>query len=136
MSFVLSLTGLLSSGKFTLPAFAKNFAVSFFISLLLGRFIPVHKITDALLKKRGLPPVGLRARALSALVSALVYTPLMTLVMVFLAYRQVVSHGASIPFLPMLLRSEMISLFVSYILSFLITPVYAGLFFKDHQKRS
>ena len=56
--------------------------------------------------------------------------------MVFLAYRQVVSHGASIPFLPMLLRSEMISLFVSYILSFLITPVYAGLFFKDHQKRS
>ncbi len=131
MSFALSLIGLLSSGNFTVPGFAKNFLISFALSFLLGSLIPMRKITDALLKKRELSPFSLPARALSALISALAYSPAMTLLMVFLAYRQAVSHGATIPFLPMLLRSELISLVASFLLSFLITPLYTKLIFKD-----
>ncbi|MCR4633945.1 MAG: hypothetical protein K5648_07470 [Erysipelotrichaceae bacterium] len=136
MSFVLSSIGLLSSGNFSLPAFARSFPISFALSFLLGSLIPMRKITDALLKKRDLSPNSLEARVLSALVSALVYSPVMTFVMVFLAYRQAVAHDTLIPFLPMLLRSELISLAASFVLSFLITPFYARLIFNDLQKHS
>lgn len=131
MSLVLSLVGNLSSGRFTFSNYLKSFAISFVISFVIGRFVPMAKISASLLRKFHLQPGTLKARLVSALVSALLYTPLMTFAMVFLAYRQATAHGAQIPFLPMLFRSECISILVSFILSFLVMPLYTKLIFKN-----
>ena len=130
MSLVLSLVGNLSSGRFTIPGCLKSFAVSFVISFLIGHFIPIAKISASLMRKLELKPGTLQARLVSAGVSALLYTPFMTFAMVFLAHRQLTAQGIHIPFLPMLFRSECISILVSYALSFLITPLYTKLIFK------
>ena len=58
------------------------------------------------------------------------YSPIMTFIMVFIAYKQAVSHGAKIPFGPMLLKSEVISFIASFILIFFITPVYQKIVFE------
>ena len=128
MSFSLSLIGLLCSGRFTLSGFLLNFLTSFVISFLLGMILPVRKIAR---KAAGaFPPGSLKGRAVEALVSDLLYTPLMTFVMVYISYRQAVSHGAKIPFGPMLLRSELISIFFAFFLIFFLSPVLMKIAFK------
>lgn len=131
MSFFLSLIGNLSSGRSSFPGFFKSFAISLVISLAIGLLVPMKKIADSLLQKFSLQPGSLKARVLQSLVSALCYTPFMTLAMVFLAHRQITARGIQVPFLPMLLRSECISMIASFLVSFIITPVYSKLFFKD-----
>ncbi|MBQ1477141.1 MAG: hypothetical protein IIZ33_03240, partial [Erysipelotrichaceae bacterium] len=121
MSFSLSLIGLLSAGRFTLSGFFTNFLISFLISFLLGMILPVRKI--AMKTSAPFPPGSLKARAVEALISDLLYTPLMTFVMVYISYRQAVSHGAQIPFGPMLLKSELISIFFAFFLIFFLSPV-------------
>ncbi len=136
MSFCMSLLGSLTSGRFTAAGFLTSFAVSFLISLLIGRIIPMNRITAGLIRKRGLDPRCLKARFLESLVTGLSYTPLMTFFMILLAHRQAVSHEAQIPFLPMLIRGELISIPASVLLSFLVLPVYKRLLFKDIQKEN
>ncbi len=128
MSFSLSLIGLLSAGRFTLSGFLVNFLTSFVISFLLGMILPVRKI--AMKAAGAFPPGSLKSRAVEALVSDLLYTPLMTFVMVYISYRQAVSHGAKIPFGPMLLKSELISIFFAFFLIFFLSPVLMKIAFK------
>jgi len=135
MSFVLSLIGNLSSGRFTVPVFIRSFLISLVIGLVLGFFVPIRKISDYLLEKTNTPPGTLKGRCIASVVSALVYTPLMTFVMVYMAYSQAVAHGAKLDFGKMLLRSECISILASFILSFVITPVYSRLIFGTDPKR-
>lgn len=130
ISFVNSLVGTLSSGRFTFGGFLLSFLISFLIGFGLGLLIPIKKIGDTLIRKNGLQPGTRKARLLEALVSDLVYSPIMTFVMVYLAYSQATSHGAKIPFGPMLLKSECISFVAAFILSFLLTPFYTKLIFK------
>ena len=54
----------------------------------------------------------------------------MTLIMVWMAWRQAVSHGARIPFGPMLVKSEFISLIGAFVISFLAAPVWVSLVMK------
>ena len=129
MSFILSMTGLLSSGQFTLRSFLMNFILSFAVSMILGIFIPMRKISDSLVGRFGLQRGTLKTRLFETLVSDLMYTPVMTFVMVFLAWSNATSHGAKIPFLPMILRSEIVSLIVAYFLIFLLTPVFMKIAF-------
>ncbi len=133
MSFVLSLIGNLSSGMFTFTGFLKSFCISFLISLIISFFIPMKKIGDTLCEKVNARPGTFRARIITAAVSAIGYTPFMTFVMVYLAHASATAHGAKIPFLPMLLRSECISILAAFVLSFLITPLYAKLIFGDRK---
>ena len=133
MSFVLSLIGNLSSGMFTVPGFLKSFCISFLISLIIGFIIPIKKISDVLCEKAGARPGTLKARIIAAAVSAIGYTPFMTFFMVCLAHSSAAAHGAKIPFWPMLLRSECISIAANFVLSFLITPVYSRLVFGDRK---
>lgn len=128
MSFSLTLIGLLSAGRFTLSGFLLNFLTSFVISFLLGMILPVRKI--AMKAARVFPPGSLKGRAVEALISDLLYTPLMTFVMVYISYRQAVSHGAKIPFGPMLLKSELISIFFAFFLIFFLSPVLMKIAFK------
>lgn len=131
MSFVLSLVGNLSSGHFTFPGFLLSFVISTVVALLIGMIVPVGKITRDALKNAKLAPDSTGGKLLSALISDLIYTPVMTLLMVFLAYRQAVSHGAQLNFLSMFLPSLLLSLVVGYFCIFFIEPVYMNLVMKD-----
>ncbi|MBR6273944.1 MAG: hypothetical protein IKR27_02900, partial [Lachnospiraceae bacterium] len=77
LSFFLSLTGLLSSGHFTVPGFIVSFIVSTIISILIGIFIPVRKLGE----KASAGKKGFAKTCVESLVSDLIYTPVMTLVM-------------------------------------------------------
>ena len=134
ISFVNSLIGTLSSGRFTLGGFLLSFLVSFLVSFGLGLLVPIKRISDALIRKMGLKLGTLKARLLEALVSDLVYSPLMTFVMVYLAYSQAVAHGARIAFGPMLLKSECISFVSAFILSFVLSPIYSRLAFRNIER--
>ncbi|MBQ1508118.1 MAG: hypothetical protein IIZ47_01730 [Erysipelotrichaceae bacterium] len=130
MSFLLSLIGMLSSGAFTIPGFLTSVLISFCISTLITTLVPMRKISMDLARKLGIPQNTLKGRLFDTLVSDLLLTPLMTFVMVYLAYRQAVSHGARIPFEPMLLRSEIISFLAAYALIFFLTPVFLKIAFR------
>ena len=133
MSFVLSFIGLLSSGRFTIIGFLKNFLISFAIGALLGTIVPMKKISDRLIDRLDLERGSVKARIIESLVSALVFSPLMTFIMVYMAYSQAVAHGARLSFWPMLLRSEIISAICAFVLSFIISPVYARLIFGNRE---
>lgn len=133
MSLILSSIGLLSAGQLNLRSLLINFVISFAISFLIGLIVPMRKISDALIRKMKLEPGSLKARLSEALISDLCYSPLMTFIMVFIAYRQAVSHGARIPFLPMLLKSECISLIAAFVVIYLLSPVLKKIAFKGVQ---
>ena len=132
MSLTLSMIGMISANAFTLPRFLLSFAVSFAISFMITSLVPIPKITAAPAEKLGLAPGSLARRALEALLSDLMLTPLMTFVMVYMAYTRAVSHGARIPFGPMILRSEIISIIAAFILIFFLSPVFLKIAFGDN----
>lgn len=132
LSFSLSLTGTLLSGHFTVKAFLLGFALSTFISFLIGIVVPIKKIGDGLAHKFGLDERSMPARLISALASDIIYTPILTLSMVVLAHRQAAAHGNDIPFVPMLLRALAVSLIVAYIIILIVTPVFIRLVLKKY----
>ncbi|MBE6854869.1 MAG: hypothetical protein E7501_04350 [Ruminococcus sp.] len=84
MSFSLSLTGNLMSGRFAVPTFLLSFLCSFVLSLLIGLCVPMKPLCDKICRKFHAPPQTIQSRVLSAVVSSLIYTPLLTTVMVFM----------------------------------------------------
>lgn len=127
MSCVLTITGLLSAGQLTFEKFIVSFLIGFAISAVIGLIIPIKKISDGFVGKLKLSPGTIKARLAEALVSDVLLSPLMTFIMVFIAYQQATAHGARMPFGPMLLKAEIISFVVAFILSFIITPVITKL---------
>ena len=133
MSFFLSLTGNLvgmaSSGRFSVIDFLIGFAVSTLISIVLGLIVPVRKVTQAATKNMA---PGFAKSLVSAFLTDLIYTPLMTLIMVFLAWRGATAHnpGAAIPFLPMFLTSLAVCMAAGLILAFVFTPLYLKMILK------
>ena len=134
ISFVNSLIGTLSSGRFTFGLFLNSFLISFVISQILGLIVPIKKISDFLIQKMNCQPGTWKARIIDALVTDLVYSPLMTFIMVYMAYSQATAHGAKIPFGPMLLRSECISFVVAFFLGLFLSPVYLKLLMNGNKK--
>ena len=124
LSLLLTLTGTLSSGSFALLSFLSGFLVSFAVSTLLTRILPVQKIASSLSKRLKLRKGTVPCRLLETLVSDLLMSPVMTLIMVWLAWRQATAHGARIPFGPMLLKSEILSFLVAFAAIFLLTPLF------------
>ena len=132
LSFFLSLAGNLSSGHFTIIGFILSLIISFLIGLALGVIVPVKPLSDKITGKLGMQSGKLSTMAVEALISDLVYTPVITLGMVFLAYRMAVSHGASQEFLPMFLGSLVRSLILGYVLIFIFTPLFLKFLFKKN----
>ena len=130
VSLVLTIIGLLSAGQFTPGRFFSSFLISFVISQIVTRIIPVRKITEAAVKKCSFPQGSLKQMLLETLISNIFYSPIMTFIMVFIAYRQASAHGAKIPFGPMMLRSQVISFIASFVLIYFITPVYQKIIFE------
>ena len=133
MSCVLTLVGLLSAGKFSVQGFLSGFAVSFIVSMIIGLIIPMKKVSDAVTGRFNRLPGTLKARLLEALVSDVLYSPLMTFIMVYIAWRQATAHGARIPLVPMLLKSEIISFIAAFILSFVLTPVFMNMLMRKNR---
>jgi hypothetical protein len=127
MSFCMSLIGNLSSGHFTIPGFLVSFVLSFLISLAIGLLIPMGRVSGAVCKKAGLKRGSLGARLMESFVSNLIYTPLMTLVMVFFAYNMAMraSGGmAALNFGQMFLHSLIICFVAGYIVIFIVQPIF------------
>lgn len=130
VGLVLTLVGLLSAGQFTFPRFIMSFLISFVISQIISRIIPIRKITDDVCNKFQLPLGSIKQRLMETFISDLFFSPIMTFIMVYLAYRQATAPGINIPFGPMLLKSEVISFIAAYILIFFLMPVFKKLVFK------
>ncbi|MBO7703586.1 MAG: hypothetical protein J6S26_03990 [Solobacterium sp.] len=124
ISFVNSLLGNLLSGHFTIPGFLVSLAVSLAVSFLIGMIVPMGKVNQALDQKYGLKPGEMKQRIAHTLVSDCIYTPIMTLVMTTLAWRNAVKQGAAIPYLPMFLRSLVVSFFAAFVIIFIVEPIY------------
>lgn len=122
LSFLLSLTGCLMSGHFSLPGFLLSFLASTAVSLLIGFFVPMKPLTDSLC--RSMPQNSLKRRCAEALIADLLYTPVISVLMTVLAYFNARRHGGSMPFLPVLLKTLFISLAVGYVLIFVLTPLF------------
>ncbi|MBQ9605302.1 MAG: hypothetical protein IJR45_07805 [Firmicutes bacterium] len=131
LSFFLSLTGLLSSGKFTVMGFVSSFFVSLIISIVIGFLVPMKKVSESLSKKFGIKPRTLGARLFDSLVSDIIYTPVISFCMVTLAYIGATRQGAQISYLPMLLKSLVLTLIVGYVLIFIFMPIYVKMCFKS-----
>lgn len=135
MSLCLALVGTLSSGHFTIPGYLLSFVASTIISLLIGLIIPVGKISSDVCKKLKMKPHSLPERCMSSLISNLIYTPLMTLIMVSLAYAMVMKQSggmAQISFLPMFLKSLILTFIVGYVLIFIFMPLFLGQLMKKY----
>lgn len=127
LSFCLSLVGNLLSGHFAFLPWLISFAVSTVLSFLIGFLLPVRKcalgLSSALkLKERSFPSL-----LVESLVSDFFYTPLITLSMVFIAYKIATSHGAEIPFLPMFLSSLAVTFVIGFLLIALLQPLFLKL---------
>ena len=127
LSLLLSLTGTLSSGHFTIPDFLLSFVVSFIISLIIGFLVPMNKVSAALERKFGIKPHTLGARFFDALVSNIIYTPVISLCMVTMAYFK---DHPPVPYAAMLIKSLIITFIVGYKLIFIFMPLYMKLVFK------
>ena len=135
MSLCLSLAGTLSSGHFAFVEWLISFAVSFVVSFIIGLLIPMKKIQDFVLYNHNLKRGGLCAHLVGALVSDLVYTPIMTLIMVFIAWTNARKHlppDARLPFLPMFLKSLLVCFVVGYIVILIVTPIYLKILTKHN----
>ena len=128
LSFVLSLQGNLLSGHFTVPGWLISFGVSLIISFIICLIIPMKKVNDTVIQKSGMDPNGLPCKFLLALVSDCIFTPIMTFVMVFIAYKGAVKGGAQVPFIPMFLKSLLFSMITAYICIFILQPVFIKMF--------
>ena len=133
LSFFLSLTGnliaMVQSGQFSAIMFLLSFILSTIISLIIGLVVPMQKIHLSLEDRFG---PGLMGRYLESLISDLIYTPLMTFLMVLMAYIFARNQGQNPPFLGMFLPSLGICFVVGYILILILQPLYLKLLLKKY----
>ena len=135
MSFCLSLTGSLTSGeKFNVKQFLISFAASTVISILIGLIVPMRKLEDGAVKALNIKEHSLPANLVSAFISDLIYTPIITFAMIVLVRSMVMkmSHGMAKlpPFGVMFVKSLIISFIVAYIIILIVTPIYLKLSLK------
>lgn len=123
LSFCLSLTGMLTSpAKFEGVEFFLNFLISTVISIIIGFLVPLRPITEKVCGN--IPRGSFKRRCVEALIPDIIFSPVMTLAMVALAYYNNHKMGGQMPFLPAFIKSLIISLIVGYILSFILMPLF------------
>ena len=134
LSFFLSLTGMGVAGQLSqpgwFPKWLSSFLISLIISFVIGFLVPMGKVTMAIEKNPAFPKGALKTKLLETLLSDLIYTPLITLCMVAMAWYSANSHGGHMPFLPAFLKSLGATFLVGYVLIFIFMPVFTKLAFK------
>ena len=127
MSFFMSLTGTLVSGHFTIRGFLISFIVSTVISLLIGFLIPIGQVSESVCKAARLKHGTLPCRLLETFIADLIYTPIMTFLMVYMAHQMVMKQTngmAQLNLFGMYFRSLGICFLVGYVLIFIVQPVF------------
>ena len=112
-----------------------SFVCSTIIALIIGFVVPMGKISRDFTEKLNLDPESVPAKLLKALVSDLIYTPLITLAMVYMAYRQASAHGAPVNFWGMFLPSLLLSLVVAYFCIYFIEPIFLKKVMRDMNRK-
>ncbi len=130
LSLVGNLVGMVQSGKFDTIGFVIGFVVSVIVSLIIGFLVPMGRVHGWTVKKFG--PGDILGRYIESLIADLVYTPLLTFLMVLMAYFMAKAHGGSPPFLGMFLPSLGICFVVGFILIFLFMPFYMKMLMKKY----
>ena len=130
LSFCLSLVGVLTSGHFTAGAFITSFLLSTAVSLIICFCVPLRRMTESACKH--MQPGTFKRRCAESLISDLAYTPVMTLLMILLAWFGAARHGGSMPFVPALVKAEIISLIVGFVLIFIFQPLFLRQILKEN----
>ena len=131
MCFCLSMIGLISAGKFSLNRFIFNLILSLTISTILRRFIPIDKLTEDIISRMKLKPNTLKHHLVRTFIYGLLFTPLMAFIMSSIAYLNATSHGAKIPYLPMVSRAILISFISCYFLALVAGPFFKSIYKND-----
>ena len=138
MSICLSVLNLILSGHFTIVGLLLNILISALVSIGISFVVPVGKISRQACEKRNLQPGTMKARLLESLISDLIYTPLMTYVMVRFAYNMAMKQSggqAQVYFPSMYMSSLAICFVVGFVLIFAFTPLFLNrLIQKAHQE--
>lgn len=131
LSLILSLVGNLMSGHFSSIMFFISFVISTIISLIIGFLVPMGRIHESMVRKFG--PGKISGLLLESLISDLIYTPIITICMVTMAYFVAHHQGGQTPPYPVMLLSSMgVCMVVGYVLVLIFQPLYMRLSFKKH----
>lgn len=137
MSILLSLVGTLLGGHFTVPSWLFSLGISFVISIVIGFAVPIKKLGDGLCEKCKTNPMSFKGTLISAIVSDLIYTPIITIVMVVLMLNLAAKHapaGAVPPVSKVLPMSLVVCLIVGYIAIIIFQPLFMKMLLKNNQK--
>lgn len=132
LSFCLSLFGNATSGRFTVMGFIISFIVSTIISLIIGWFVPMKNVSDKITGSLGMEQGKGITRVIESLISDIIYTPIITFVMILLAYKQATAHGGEMPFVPVFVKALVESLILGLIIIFILTPIFLKFVFKKN----
>lgn len=138
MSFVLSLVGTLTGGHFSIPSWIVSFAISLLISLLIGFVVPIKKVGDLLCVKCKVEPASMKGNLVSGIASDLIYTPIITIIMVVFMLSNVAKHapeGAVPPVGRVLPGSLAICLIVGYVVIIILQPLFLKMLLKNADKQ-
>lgn len=92
LSVFLSLLGLGTSGHFTVTAWLASFSIGAAISFVICYIIPMGSIKGALMEKFDLKDGSKGEKVVSAIVSDVIFTPLICLIMVSLSYNSAIKN--------------------------------------------
>ena len=134
MSLGLSIVGnITGGGQRPVPAIiigiVTSFIISFIISLIIGLIVPMKKVGDGVCQLFKVSANAIGGKILSALASDIIYTPIITAAMTFMAHtmavKQAGEHAANVPSWPqMFVPSLIICFIVGFILIFILQPLY------------
>lgn len=134
MSLVLSLVGTVVGGHFTILSWGISFAISLVISLILGFLVPMKRVSDAACNACKINPQSLPGNLFSALISDLIYTPLITIVMVVImvgnARKQLEAMGVPMETWPKIGQALVPSLIICFIVGYIVIAIVQPLFLK------
>ena len=123
MSFVLSLTGTLVGGHFTIPAWLLSFGASLILSLIIGFIIPIKPLSDGLSHAFHIKDRSFGKNLFDSFISDLLYTPALSAAMVFLARSHIpVEHRP--PFATLYIPSLIVTFIVGWIVIFIVQPLF------------
>ena len=108
-----------------------SFILSFVVSFGICFVVPMGKINAALGQKLHLTPHKMTTHAIETFVSNLIYTPLMTAVMVTFAFFVLMPPDHKPPFLPMFVGSQIACFVFGYLMIFIAMPFIAKKAFKS-----
>ncbi len=135
LSIFLSIANVIAAGRFNIINLILNILIASVVSISIGLVVPMGKLNLTLDKSLGFKPGSLPARLVEAFVSDLIYTPVVSIIMIIFNYIRVTTHlpkevRATIPFAPMLAKGLIVSFLVGYVLIFFIQPVFMKIVFK------